>query len=113
MKKSKLYHLIEYLPLFLIISYFFIHNIIIVLIGTLLSLGFINNNLIAYFIKYIKSKSQIRNKLINTNDIDKKIVSQYQKDRQSKGESKLTLVETIEELGYIPSIDKCDKNNVA
>ena len=35
------------------------------------------------------------------------------KAESTKEDKKLTLVETIEELGFIPSIDENDKNNVA
>ena len=41
---------------------------------------------------------------IKTNPINKK---------STKEDNKLTLVETIEELGFIPSLDNSDKNNVA
>ena len=45
MKKTKLNHAIEYLSSTLVLSYFFVHNIFLVLIGITFSLYLININL--------------------------------------------------------------------
>ena len=113
MKKTKINHIIEYSSASLIISYFYIHNIFLVLVGITFSLYLININFINSLIKSISmtliikniSKDSIKNDLLN-----KSISINTESTKEGK---KLTLVETIEELGFIPSIDKNDKNNVA
>ena len=113
MKKTKLNHVIEYLSPTLVLSYFFIHNIFLVLIGISFSLYLININFINRIIKstnknLVNKKESIELTVndteIKTNPIDKK---------SNNEDSKLTLVETIEELGFIPSLDKHDESNVA
>ena len=44
---------------------------------------------------------------------DTEIKSSMINIKSSKDDSKLTLVEAIEELGFIPSIDKKDESNAA
>ena len=113
MNKNEINHLIEYLSPTLILSYFFIHNILLVLIGISFSLYLINIDFINIFIKSINTK--LANKKIsrgldkNNNSI--KVESNQKK--LSKEDSKLTLVETIEEIGFIPSIDKNNDINAA
>ena len=113
MKKTKLNHAIEYLSSTLVLSYFFIHNIFLVLIGITFSLYLININFINRIIKSIyknlvnKKESlelNAKNTEIETNPINKK---------STKEDTNLTLVETIEELGIIPSLDNSDETNVA
>ena len=113
MEKNKINNLIEYLSPILVLSYFFIHNIFLVLIGITFSLYLTNLNSINKTIRYIK-KSIITDKLseeLDEKDSSKEIESFYKKPK--KEDSKLTLVQKIEELGYIPSIDKNKKGNVA
>ena len=113
MKKTKLNHAIEYLSSTLVLSYFFIHNIFLVLIGITFSLYLININFINRIIKSIyKNLVDIKESIelytkdteIETNPINKKT---------TKEDTKLTLVEAIEELGFIPSLDNNDETNVA
>ena len=113
MKKTKINHFIEYLSLTLILSYFFVHNIYLVLIGITFSLYLINNNYLNSIISSINKNSVIKKSNIdsNSNDLITKYNSIY--IESIKEGTKLTLVETIEELGFIPSIDKDEKRNAA
>tara|TARA_B100000945_G_C19920956_1_gene385145 strand:+ start:87 stop:404 length:318 start_codon:yes stop_codon:yes gene_type:complete len=105
MKKPKIYYFLEYLSATYILSYFFIHNIFLVIIGIIFSLYLINisfiNGLIRSFPKDLvtfKAKKSL-NKINKESKIDSINM------KSIKDDSALTLVETIEELGYIPSID--------
>ena len=106
MKNKSNFYLIEYLSLILVLSFFIIHNIYLELIGIGLALLSINKKLI---ISIINPKIVIK---------DKKIKSNIQKDKSKnlltiKEKPILSLVETIEESGFIPSIDKEKDNNAA
>lgn len=99
-------YLIEYLSLILVLSFFIIHNIYLELIGIGLAILSINKSVII----------SIFNPIIVIND--KKIKSNQQKETSKnlntiKEKSILSLVETIEESGFIPSIDKDEDNNAA
>ena len=99
-------YLIEYLSLILVLSFFIIHNIYLELIGIGLAILSINKSAII----------SIFNAIIVIND--KKIKSNQQKETSKnlntiKEKSILSLVETIEESGFIPSIDKDEDNNAA
>lgn len=99
-------YLIEYLSLILVLSFFIIHNIYLELIGIGLAILSINKSVII----------SIFNPIIVINN--KKIKSNQQKETSKnlntiKEKSILSLVETIEESGFIPSIDKDEDNNAA
>ena len=99
-------YLIEYLSLILVLSFFIIHNIYIEFIGIGLAILSINKSVII----------SIFNPIILIKD--KKIKSNQQKETSKnlntiKEKSILSLVETIEESGFIPSIDKDEDNNAA
>ena len=111
MKKTEFNKFIEYLSPIFILSYFFFHNIVLVLIGIFFSLYLINLN---YIIKLIAT--------MNKNQFFKNLVSDFYKNNklpksdyvnaQSPEEgSKYTLAEAIEELGFIPSINSKNDNN--
>ena len=108
MKKAKIINLLEYIPLILILSYFFLDNIYLVLIGITFSSYLLNINIIN---RIFKSKNkilftkQVTNNSEN-NDNDKNCDSINIK--LTKDDLQLTLVDAIEELGFIPSIDKND-----
>ena len=113
MKESKTYLFIEYLSLILIISYFFIHNILLVLIGITFSLYLININ---FFSRLIKPK--------NLKNINKKDSYNFNQDKvlkrsnpvnieSNKEKRNLSLVEKIEELGFIPSINEENDTDAA
>ena len=106
MKNKFNFILIEYLSLILVLSFFIIHNIYLEFIGIGLALLSINKKLII----------GITNTKIEIND--KKIKSNIQKEKSKnlitiKEKPILSLVETIEESGFIPSIDKEKDNNAA
>ena len=113
MKKTKLNHAIEYLSSTLVLSYFFIHNIFLVLIGIIFSLYLININFINRIIKSIYKNLVNKKESIELNEKDTKLETNPINKQSTKEDTKLTLVETIEELGFIPSLDNSDKNNVA
>ena len=111
MKKSKINHLLEYLSPIMILSYYFIHDISLVIIGIIISLYSINSNFIDSSIRSINEKLSIKK-------VDIKLNQKYQLEKLDSintestiEDSKLTLVEAIEELGFIPSIDK--NNNIS
>ena len=113
MKRNNLNHVIEYLSMTLVLSYFFIYNIYLVLIGIILSFYLINNNFINRAITDI-NKSLFYNRLaIQFNLNNKKIKKNPIKIETAKEDTNLTLVETIEELGFIPSLEKNDESNIA
>ena len=113
MENSKIYLLIEYLSPTLILSYFFIHNIILVQIGILFSLYLININFINTLIRSLDKNLKIKNVSIDLDKIYKVTKSDSINIEQTKEDSKLTLVETVEELGFIPSKDDNDDKNAA
>ena len=113
MKKNKLNHAIEYLSSTLVLSYFFIHNIFLVLIGIIFSLYLININFINRIIKSIYKKLVNKKESIDINAIDTEVETNPINKQSTKEDTKLTLVETIEELGFIPSLDNSDETNVA
>ena len=110
MKKIKVNRMIEYLSPTVVFSYFFIHNIFLVLIGITFSLYLINiNNLKKSINKVLAVKSEYKG--LNKNE--KKINSNTINIKSTKEDKKLTLVEEIEEFGFIPSIDKKNNSNAA
>ena len=113
MKKTKLNHAIEYLSSTLVLSYFFIHNIFLVLIGITFSLYLININFFHRIIKYTNKNLVNKQEYIALNVNDTEIKTNPINKKSNKDDIKLTLVETIEELGFIPSLDKNDESNVA
>tara|TARA_B100000700_G_scaffold306791_1_gene382385 strand:+ start:460 stop:801 length:342 start_codon:yes stop_codon:yes gene_type:complete len=113
MKNNKLNHFIEYLSSILVLSYFFIHNISLVLIGITFSLYLININFINRIIKSSNEKLLNKKESIDLNVNDTEIKTNPINKKSTKEDTKLTLVETIEELGFIPTLDKNDESNVA
>ena len=106
MKNKFNFILIEYLSLILVLSFFIIHNIYLEFIGIGLALLSINKKLI---IGITNTKIEINNKKISSN-------IQKEKSKNSitiKEKPILSLVETIEESGFIPSIDTEKDNNAA
>ncbi len=104
MNKDTSINLVQYLSLGLVFSYFILNNIILVLIGIILSLLLLNENLTRLIIKIYKNKLMKNIKIEKFDQVE--IIDQ---DSNSKNkDSKLNLVDTIEELGFIPSIDSND-----
>ena len=113
MKNTKFNHVIEYLSPTLVLSYFLIHNISLVLIGIALSLYLININFIYRIIKSSNEKLLNKKESIDLNVNDKEIKTNHINKKSTKEGTKLTLVETIEELGFIPTLDENDESNAA
>ena len=112
MKKTRLNRLIEYIPPTLILLYFIIHNIFLVLISITFSLYLININMINNIKRSISKDLVIKKESKETNIKGKQIKSNTINIKSSKEDTKLTLVEEIEELGFIPSVDN-NNNNLA
>ena len=110
MKKIEINRVVEYLSPILVFSYFFIHNIFLVLIGISFSLYLININMINNLKKSIYKNLAVKNESKDLNRNDKEVTSNTINIKSTKEDKKLTLVEEIEEFGFIPSIDK-KKNN--
>ena len=113
MKKIKINQVIEYLSPILVFSYFFIHNIFLVLIGITFSFYLININMINNLKKSIYKNLSVKNETVDFNKNEKKINSNTINIKSTKEDKKLTLVEEIEEFGFIPSIDKKNNSNAA
>ncbi len=108
MKVIKINHPLEYLCPNLVLSYFYIHNIILVLIGILLSLYMINIDIINRYIISFNQKAEaykftgeVKRKQANINQIN-----------SVKEDPKLALFNLIEELVFIPSINENDDSKV-
>tara|TARA_B100001250_G_C19728572_1_gene757286 strand:- start:396 stop:737 length:342 start_codon:yes stop_codon:yes gene_type:complete len=113
MEKIKLYQFLEYSTITLILSYFIFHNIFLVLTGIAFSLYLINIKDINSLDRSINKKIVIKNESKESNKNDKAIKSNYINAKKSKEDRQLTLVDEIEELGYIPSISKNNDSNAA
>ena len=113
MKTIKINQVIEYLSPIMVFSYFFIHNIFLVLIGITFSLYLININMINNLTKSIYKNLAVKNESKDLNKNQKKINSNTINLKSTKEDKKLTLVEEIEEFGFIPSIDKKNNSNAA
>ena len=106
---NRISDLIEYLSLILVLSFFILHNVILVIIGIIFSIYVMNKNIINNFTKYIINKKN------NTKDIklNPLIREEFKELDHKNKENVVSLVDTIEELGFIPSKDKDDISNVA
>ncbi len=113
MKTIRINQLIEYLSPIMVFSYFFIHNIFLVLIGMTFSLYLININMINNLKKSIYKNLAVKKEYKDLNKYQKKINSNTINLKSTKEDKKLTLVEEIEEFGFIPSIDRKNNNNAA
>jgi len=110
---NKANHLLEYFSLTLILSYFFFHNIYLVFIGIPLSFYLLNIKIINSFIRTINKTLGIEKLSKKCYDKDSSTKADCIQIKSTKDDSSLTLVETIEELGFIPSADKIDNNKAA
>ena len=63
--------------------------------------------------KSIKKNLYVKNESKDSNKNDKEINSNTINIKSTKEDKKLTLVEEIEEFGFIPSIDKKNNSNAA
>tara|TARA_Y100001968_G_scaffold296961_1_gene305538 strand:- start:230 stop:559 length:330 start_codon:yes stop_codon:yes gene_type:complete len=109
MNKGNILEMINYLSLILVLSYLFSHNIYAVFTGLILALISINIQIIANLQKFIFKKIKL---IIKSK---RKIIKKDEKtiNVQSSDTKTLSLVEVIEESGYIPSPTKEDESNAA
>ena len=113
MKKNKINKLVEYFAMTMVLSYFFIHNIFLVLLGITFSVYLINIEFFNRIMRSINKNLVIRKSAKKFNKLDKSKKLDSINKRSNKEDSTLTLVEKVEELGYIPSIDENKKSNAA
>ena len=107
MKNTNSVKSIEHLSLALVLSYFLFHKIYMVITGVILALYIINKEFINSLTLRDRGKETNKYKIDNQRKKD-------DKDRISNNDDNLiSLVETIEESGYIPSIEKEDNRKVA
>ncbi len=100
---------IGYLSLLLVLSYFTLHNIYFVFTGLFIAISIINIDLIDSIIKYYIKKK-------NNDDKERKanLIEIGKEKAVSENEATvISLVEEIEESGFIPSIKKDDASNAA
>ena len=109
---NKINYFLEYFSAALIISYFFMKSIVLVLIGITISIYLMNHNSINRIIRSSKKifDSIVDNKL-NIND--EIIKHDPNKTKLTKEDKSISLVEKIEELGYIPSTKKREDADAA
>ena len=98
----------EYSSLLLVISFLFLHNIYIVFLGITISLYILNNEFIDRLINKI-SKHNNKN-YRETKELKQK---NLEKEISIKEECIISLVDRIEESGFIPSQEEDDASNVA
>ena len=109
MNKYKNNKTIEYLSLILVLSFLFIKNIYIVFIGIIIALYQLNQNFLDKLI--IKHPVEKAKKL---DVVIEKTISEKNDKKYSYNESEiLSLVETIEETGFIPSSINKKENHAA
>ena len=103
MKNYQFKNLIKFFSITFVLSYFFMHNISIVFMGIILSLYDLNKDFIDKIFNYKYKNSRNTNK--SPGRQDKKILSDTK-------DSKISLAETIEELGFIPSLDSNNDSKI-
>ena len=104
----------NYLSLLLVLSFFILHNIYVVFAGLLLAIYIINIDFITNHLKNEttrksnenESKESKESKESNLIEIECKTLESENQDKR------ISLVELIEESGFIPSLKK-EKNNKA
>ena len=101
--------LIEYISLLLVLSFFLFHNIYIEFIGIIIALLSINKVFIDVLFNSQNKKGLIGNKIKK----DNLYKLEYKNRISSHNDSDSSLVQKIEELGFIPSIEKDDDINLA
>ena len=109
MNKKMGLKLIEYTSLLLVLSFFLFHNIYIELIGIVLALLSINK----VFINILVNSQNKKGLIGNQTKADDLYKLEYKIRKSGHKNSDSSLVQKIEELGFIPSLDKDDDINVA
>ena len=104
MSKKQIITMIDYFSLILVLSYIFFHNINAVFLGLAIALFSINKKLLSNFFQTFNRTILNKNSIINDEKKD---------EIQSDIKNKVSLVEIIEESGFIPSSDNKDDNIAA
>ena len=102
MNSNKIDQIIEYLSLILVLSFFYFHNIKIVILGIILSICELNKDFISKITDQKENKKFTEEEEEATKDNIDNAKSKYLALENQV--DKLTLVEAIEEFGFIPSI---------
>ncbi len=113
MKKTDINQGLEYLSATMILSYFFVHSIFLVLIGITFSIYLININFINSIIRATNKNLVLKNSALEFYKNNKIKKSNSINIESKKVDKKLTLVESVEELGFIPSIDEDKESSAA
>tara|TARA_Y100001968_G_C19311922_1_gene694660 strand:+ start:598 stop:939 length:342 start_codon:yes stop_codon:yes gene_type:complete len=113
MNKNKIPNFSEILCFTLILSYFFINNIYIVFIGILFSIYLINIDNNESFNKFRNINLFIKKEQNYSKKADEAICSIPSNIHSNKKNSKLSLVEIIEEVGFIPSMENNENRDPA
>ena len=95
------------MSLLLVVSFFIFNNIYLVLIGITIALYQLNKNKLFNLTNMFLTNKTKETKHDRTNSKDNK------KKKNYEVESNNSLVEKVEELGYIPSIDDNNEINAA
>ena len=93
---------LKYYSLVLVISFFLIHKILLVIIGIIISLYEINKDNINSTILNLGEDNEGINKSSSFNKLESDYINNY----KSENMSQTRLVEIVDEIGFIPSIDK-------
>ena len=101
----------EHLSLLLVLSYFFFHNILMVISGVMLALYTINISFINNHIS--KDMNTVKRKDDKEVKIDPDIEIDLERADSSNEGGLISLVDVIEESGFIPSLEKDDFSNAA
>ena len=104
MNRNTIQNLLESLSLVLVLSYFLINDIKLVFIGIIFSIYQINKNSIHSTIELLKNKQIDDDGVKMTDPIEINTNDQA---------SRYSLVDTVEELGFIPSIKNEEDKDVA
>ena len=113
MKIITIYTIIEYLSLTMILSYVLVHNIYFVFIGLIFSIYMINKNHINSLMKSFRNNVFIDKLSKEVRKNEHVRISNSTNIDSNKVKRDLTLVESIEELGYIPCMDKQNDKHIA
>tara|TARA_Y100001968_G_C19348956_1_gene713582 strand:+ start:1022 stop:1345 length:324 start_codon:yes stop_codon:yes gene_type:complete len=98
----------KHLSLILVLSFLVLHKIYLVMAGIIIALLELNKNYIINLIE-IKNKSLDKEQI----EINRSFDIETKKIDRKRENNRHSLVEKIEELGYIPSIEKENDTNAA
>tara|TARA_B100000579_G_scaffold306431_1_gene256209 strand:- start:855 stop:1175 length:321 start_codon:yes stop_codon:yes gene_type:complete len=106
MNKKHIFQVIDYFSLILVLSYIFFHNIYTVFIGIAMALFSINKKQLSSLNKTFFHRTTLTKQ-------DDKLKDRKKIEIQSADKNQVSLVEIIEESGFIPSSDNKNDNIAA